>query len=84
MKIQEREYFEYLVNTRQSFFNQIKEAEKVGTVEGYWDSVVDKYSDQAHFIYEILQNADDAQAKNAHFELYRDHLDFRHDGKRRF
>lgn len=84
MNIQEREYFESLVNTRQSFFNQIKEAEKVGTVEGYWDSVVDKYSDQAHFIYEILQNADDAQAKNAHFELYRDHLVFRHDGKRRF
>ena len=84
MNNQEREYFELLVSTRQSFFNQIKEAEKVGTVEGYWDSVVDKYSDQAHFIYEILQNADDAMARNAHFELYKDCLVFRHDGKRRF
>ena len=26
---------------------------------GYWRSVIDKYSSQAHFIYELLQNADD-------------------------
>lgn len=31
-------------------------------VRGYKDSVVEKYSDQAHFIYELLQNADDAYA----------------------
>lgn len=84
MNKQEKIYFEKLVDTRQKFFDQIKEAEEVGTVEGYWDSVVDKYSDQAHFIYEILQNADDALAKNAYFELYEDCLVFRHDGERRF
>lgn len=84
MTTDEKMYFDKLVATRQSFFNQIQEAEKVGTVEGYWDSVVDKYSDQAHFIYEVLQNADDAEATKAHFELFGDHLVFRHNGKRRF
>ena len=84
MKPEERKCFDKLVLTRQNFFNQIQEAEKVGTVEGYWDSVVDKYSDQAHFIYEVLQNADDALATKAHFELYKDHLVFRHNGARRF
>ena len=84
MNNQEKGYFEKLIETRQQFYNQIQEAEKKGTVEGYWNSVVDKYSDQAHFIYEILQNADDAEAQNAHFELFDDRLVFRHDGKRRF
>ena len=84
MKAEERKCFEKLVATRQSFFNHVQEAEKVGTVEGYWGSIVDKYSDQAHFIYEVLQNADDAQATKAHFELYNDYLVFRHNGKRRF
>ena len=29
---------------------------------GVWQSVIDKYPDSAHFIYELLQNADDALA----------------------
>ena len=70
MTNEEKVFFEKLVKARLSHFNHVQEAERVGTVEGYWDSVVDKYSDQAHFIYEILQNADDALARNAHFELF--------------
>ncbi len=84
MTNEEKVFFEKLVKARLSHFNHVQEAERVGTVEGYWDSVVDKYSDQAHFIYELLQNADDALARNAHFELFDDHLVFRHDGKKRF
>ena len=47
-------------------------------------SIVDKYSEQAHFIYELLQNADDACATSAKFILTQQHLIFIHDGKRHF
>jgi hypothetical protein len=53
-------------------------------VEGMWTQVVDKYSDQAHFIYEILQNADDAGATSAKFTLEEDRLVFTHNGTRHF
>jgi hypothetical protein len=42
--------------------------------------VEDLYPDNAHFIYELLQNAEDVGAKNAYFRLSRDHLEFEHDG----
>ena len=38
-------------------------------VRGYKDSVVEKYSDQVHFIYELLQNVADACATRARFIL---------------
>ena len=51
---------------------------------GIKDSVTEKYTDQAHFVYELLQNADDAQATYARFILERDRLIFAHNGKRHF
>ncbi len=51
---------------------------------GIWESVIDKYSDQAHFVYELLQNADDAGATWVRFELHDKELVFRHNGKRIF
>ena len=42
------------------------------------------YPDNAHFIYELLQNAEDAQATKVSFNLYKDRLVFEHDGKRLF
>lgn len=53
-------------------------------LRGVKNSVVEKYSDQAHFIYELLQNADDAKATTARFELLKDKLIFTHNGTRRF
>lgn len=53
-------------------------------LSGLQRSVVDKYSDQAHFIYELLQNADDAKARNAKFILTEDGLIFIHNGTVRF
>lgn len=54
------------------------------SMRGVKTSVVEKYSDQAHFVYELLQNADDAFAENARFVLERKRLIFVHDGTRRF
>ena len=42
------------------------------------------YPDQAHFIYELLQNADDADAKSVCFDLQPHQLRVTHDGTRLF
>jgi len=39
------------------------------------------YSDPSHFIYEILQNAEDARATKISFNLFNDHLEIKHNGK---
>ncbi len=40
--------------------------------------------DSTHFVYELLQNAEDADAKNVQFRLYSNRLEFEHDGERLF
>jgi hypothetical protein len=42
------------------------------------------YPDNAHFIYELLQNAEDAKASHARFTLSKESLVFEHDGSRLF
>ena len=44
----------------------------------------DFYPDEAHFIYELLQNAEDAGASEVCFDLKADGCSFEHDGKRHF
>jgi hypothetical protein len=43
--------------------------------------VEDLYPDRAHFIYELLQNAEDTGASEAKFELCEDAVTFEHDGR---
>lgn len=73
-------YFEQLTANR----SESAKALEGFALRGIKISVVEKYSDQAHFIYELLQNADDAKATLARFELYKDKLIFAHNGTRRF
>lgn len=54
------------------------------SMSGIQRSVVEKYTDQAHFIYELLQNADDVGATSADFKLHSDSLVFKHNGTRHF
>lgn len=51
------------------------------SMRGIKNSVVEKYSDQAHFIYELLQNANDAKATKSTFQLTAEGLYFAHNGK---
>jgi hypothetical protein len=51
-----------------------------------WDTAVlellgQLYSDRAHFIFELIQNAEDAGATELTFELFSDRLEVRHDGR---
>lgn len=39
------------------------------------------YTDDSHFVYEILQNAEDAQASEVKFVLYKDRLEIFHNGR---
>src|SRR5262245_61010604 len=48
------------------------------------DIFEDFYPDQAHFIFELLQNAEDAEATEASFSLTRSSCFFEHNGKRAF
>lgn len=50
----------------------------------WWSSVIDKYPDSAHFIYELLQNADDAKATAADIYLTKAGILFKHNGTIRF
>ena len=76
----ERKYFAELTKDRKDSADTLEKP----SMQGVKKSVVEKYSDQAHFIYELLQNADDAKATSARFVLHNDELIFAHNGTRKF
>jgi hypothetical protein len=66
-----------------SDYDQIR-AENIGRYG--WDTVAlellgQLYSDRTHFIFELIQNAEDAGATELAFELFEDRLEVRHDGR---
>jgi len=61
------------------------EANRVnGFEKGLKKLLTDLYPDSAHFVYELLQNAEDAAAKTVRFHLDEDKLIFEHDGEKLF
>lgn len=80
MNSEEEFFFDALVEDRRENAQTLKKPSMRGIKKG----VVEKYSDQAHFIYELLQNADDAGATSVGFQLSKGKLIFRHNGKRHF
>lgn len=77
---QERNLFELLHRERELDARTFNKPD----YKGIWAGVVDKYKEKAHFVYELLQNADDAKATEAVFTLERSRLIFRHNGSVRF
>lgn len=47
---------------------------------GIWNATVAKYADQTHFIFELLQNAEDEGATRATFRLGKEAVIFEHNG----
>ena len=80
MTEQQQLWFDKLAKDRE---DSAKTLEKP-SMRGIKNSVVEKYSDQAHFIYELLQNANDAKATKSAFQLTKEGLYFRHNGKVHF
>lgn len=80
MTPQEEKYFKALVEKRKFFSKELDDED----YRGIRELIKGNYSDRAHFIYELLQNADDAGATHAEFFLAKDKLLFKHDGKEKF
>ena len=55
-----------------------------GFEDGIKHLLADLYPDNAHFIYELLQNAEDARATEVRFILNQGGVDFEHNGDRLF
>ncbi len=68
--------FQKLTEKRRILSQQLKNP----AAAGFWNMVIDKYSDQAHFIYELLQNADDAKATEVRITLSERQMIFIHNG----
>ncbi|MFF2031102.1 sacsin N-terminal ATP-binding-like domain-containing protein [Arthrobacter sp. NPDC058192] len=73
--------FEELSARRRGY---VKAARDNGFEEGLRRLLADLYPDNAHFIYELLQNAEDAGAREVKFSLRTDGLKVEHDGPRLF
>ncbi len=80
MTEQEKEWFDALTLDRSESAHMLEKP----SMRGVQRSVVDKYTDQAHFIYELLQNADDVKATTCKFRLEENGLYFTHNGSVRF
>ncbi len=70
------ELFDKLHDSRAATFRELNKR----AMRGVWKSVIDKYPDTAHFIYELLQNADDAKATDVTIFLGKEALVFKHNG----
>lgn len=70
MKKLEQEHREWVRMTRQ-----------IGFREGIIDLLAHQYPEKTHFIFELLQNADDAKASEVKFYLEEERLIFSHNGK---
>lgn len=63
--------------------NYIAAADENNFTEGIRALLTDLYPDNAHFVYELLQNAEDMNATAVRFILTKQGLDFEHNGTKR-
>lgn len=68
------------MDTLEKIYNSNKAFVENENFKGVKKIIVDNYSDEAHFVYEMLQNADDAKAAEITFNLFEDKLLVIHDG----
>jgi len=70
-------WFEELSSMRQEW---VEITRRNNFEKGIRHSTIEKYPDPVHFVYELLQNAEDQCASKAQFQLFADHLVFCHNG----
>ena len=62
--------------------DKVKTAQdKDGMLRRALERIIQLYTDKSHFVYELLQNAEDAEAKSIQFIQYPDRLEVFHDGR---
>ena len=55
--------------------------DKDGMLRRALERIIQLYTDKSHFVYELLQNAEDSEAKSIRFIQFADRLEVLHDGK---
>ena len=80
MTEEEKKWFEELVKDREENARVMRKR----SMNGVKKDVIEKYPDTAHFVYELIQNADDTGATELKFMLEKDKLIFKHNGIRHF
>ena len=80
LTLSQKRFFEAVHQSRAEDFKTFNKK----SYRGVWGSIIDKYPESAHFVYELLQNADDAEASEVYIILKRDQLLFKHNGKKHF
>ena len=75
------ERFNNLIKDRKNF---IDSAIQNKSYDGLKNLLINQYPDNAHFIYELLQNAEDPEATTVTFSLNQKELNFEHNGIRKF
>ena len=73
-----------LEKLRERRLNWVKALRENNFEEGVARLLTEIYPDNAHFIYELLQNAEDARAHQVTFVLSKKSLRFEHDGEKLF
>lgn len=58
----------------------IQQQDRDGMLRRALERIIQLYTDKSHFVYELLQNAEDSGAKNVKFVQYEDRLEVFHDG----
>lgn len=58
-----------------------KKQDKTGMLRRSLEKLIKLYTDNAHFLYELLQNAEDAEATHIKFVQFEDRLEVYHNGK---
>ena len=74
MTKQELKWFDALHNDRAKVAEVLLRPEFINV----FNEAIDKYSESAHFLYELFQNADDAGATKAELILEKDKFIFKH------
>jgi len=73
-----------LIDLKQKRLKWVEANRENGFDEGINRLLTELYPDNAHFIYELLQNAEDPQATEVTFKLSESAVEFTHNGKRLF
>ena len=59
----------------------LQNQDRDGMLRRSLERIIQLYTDKSHFVYELLQNAEDAEATEIRFVQYPDRLEVMHDGK---
>lgn len=78
---EERLLFEQIEQERKELYSTLTKKKNVVDFHAMFETITDLYKESVHFIYELLQNADDAEATHARISLFEDKIEFAHNGK---